>query len=91
MAKSKITLDHKGIAAMLKSQEVAALVHAEAERIASAVRSNPDVVSHEMADDVEVEDYVTDRAASAVRLAHAGALGMEAKYGVISRSTGGTV
>lgn len=88
MAKGKLKLDHAGIAAMLKSHEVAQLVHAEAERIAAELRTDGDVVRHEMQGDVIVTDYVTDRAASAVTLAHPGGLGMEAKHASLTRAAG---
>lgn len=89
MAKPKIRLDHKGMEAMLKSQPVAKAVHAEAVKVADRVRANAAVVRNGVQDDVEVTDYVTDRAASAVTITHAAGLGLEGKHGVLSRAVGG--
>lgn len=83
---TKIRLDHDGIAEVLKSAEVAEAVHEIAEQRAANVRSHPKVVEHGVADSVKVEDYVTDRAASAVVIAHPAGLPLQAKYGVLTRS-----
>lgn len=79
----KIKLDHAGIGAMLRSPEVAAAIGAQT----SAVRGNVTLPAHH-ADrmPVKTESYTTDRAAGAVTIAHAGGLGVEAKYGVLVRA-----
>lgn len=83
-----IRLDHGGIAEVLKSDGIAREVHAIAERRASAVRSDPAVKRNGVSDDVVVEDYTTDRAASAVVIRHAAGLPLQAKYGVLTKGEG---
>lgn len=88
-SKVKIKLDSPGIAAILKSDEVAIEVHDRAEMIAERVAAHPALVRNEITDQVEVEDYVTDRAASSVTITHAAGLGIEGKYGPLSQAAGG--
>lgn len=78
----KITLDHGGMAEMLKSGPVAGAVRDRAEFTAADARSNGSVQRHGVP--VEVRSYTTDRAASSVTLAHAAGLPIEAKYGVLT-------
>lgn len=80
----KVKLDHAGIEEVLKSAPVAREVHAHAERRAERVRAHPKVQEH-APDAVQVEDYTTDRAASAVVIAHAAGLPLQAKYGVLTK------
>lgn len=83
MAGMKIRLDRGGMRAMLQSDEVAAAVS----DVADGVMANVDLPpQHAHRVDVEVDTYTTDRAAAAVTLAHAGGLGIEAKYGVLARA-----
>lgn len=81
----KIRLDHGGIEEVLKSEGVAESVREHAEQKAAEVRAHPSVSEHVGSDRVKVEDYVTDRAASAVVIAHAAGLPIQAKYGVLTR------
>ncbi len=76
MAKVTLKLDKRGIAQMLKSPAVAAVVHAAAEDVAARVDAH--------GRPVEVRDYTTDRAASSVSIAHPAGLGMQAKYGTVT-------
>lgn len=80
-----VRLDHSGIEEVLKSDGIAQAVHEQAERKAAEVRTHPSVDEHVGSDRVEVEDYVTDRAASAVVIAHAAGLPIQAKYGVLTK------
>jgi hypothetical protein len=82
----RIRLDHKGLRAVLTSPEVAAAVHALAEQTADALRDDDAIVRHSA--DVEVDDYTTDRAASAVTIKHPGGRGIEAKHGSLTRAAG---
>jgi hypothetical protein len=82
----KIELDHAGIAEMLNSREVAAAVHAFAETVADNVRANPHIVARGITDEVSVDDYITDRAASSVTITHPAGLGMEGKHGVLTKA-----
>ena len=63
MAKPKIDLDSAGIASVLKSGDVARLVHSAAESVAAGVRGRVDAENG-----VVVDDYTTDRAASSVTI-----------------------
>lgn len=80
----KIRLDHVGIGEVLRSEEVAQEVHQIAAARAESVRAHNKVQEHAPGA-VEVEDYTTDRAASAVVILHASGLGLQAKYGVLTR------
>lgn len=81
----KIQLDHAGIEEVLKSAPVAREVHAIAERRAGTVRAHRSVQRHGVGPSVKVEDYTTDRAASAVVIAHPAGLPLQAKYGVLTK------
>lgn len=83
-AEVEFKLDHGGIAELLVSAEIAALVAAKAEEVAGNVRAADTIQRH--AAPVEVEHYVTDRAAAAVVIKHAGARAMQAKYGVLTQA-----
>lgn len=81
-----VKLDHGGIAAVLKSAEVAAAVREMADEVAANATSDDAVLRHEVP--VRVTDYTTDRAASAVTLAHPAGVPIEAKHGVLTRAAG---
>lgn len=87
--RSDFKLDHAGMAEILRSADIASAVHDAAEAAADNVRANFDMIRNDMQDEVVVDDYTTDRAASSITITHAGGLGMEAKYGVLSKSVGG--
>lgn len=82
----EIRLDPVGMRQMLSQGEVAEAVHEIAAETAERVRAQPKVVEHGVADFVKVEDYTTDRAASAVVVLHPAALPLQAKYGVVTKS-----
>lgn len=86
MARSKIRLDHPGIAEVLKGGEVRGAVDALAEGVAANARSAAEVQRHGAA--VDVGNYTTDRAAAAVTIVHPGGLGMQAKHGTLTRAAG---
>lgn len=90
MAKPRVTLDHAGIAAILKSGPMAEAVHAAAEQIAEKARG---IMVEGLPGDVplpvEVTDYVTDRAKSTVVLAHPSGLAVQAKHGVLTGGAAG--
>lgn len=86
---STLKLDHRGLAAVLKSQGVKMEVHQAAEKIAAEVRASATVERHGIGGDVVVRDYETDRAASSVTVEHPAGLAMQAKYGILTRSAGG--
>lgn len=82
----EIKLDSAGIQAMLKSAEVAAAIHALGETVAGNVRADPNITRRGIADEVSVDDYVTDRAATSVTITHPAGLGMEGKHGVLTKA-----
>lgn len=76
-----IRLDSRGITQILKSRGVAAAVHDLTEEVATAVRSQvPD------AEDVVVDDYITDRAASSVTIRDARGREWQIRDGVLTRA-----
>jgi hypothetical protein len=86
MARVKVTLDHAGIAEVLKSGEVHAVISAAAGLVAARVQTAATVQRHGAP--VWVLDTTTDRAKSLVTIAHAGGLGMQARYGVLTQAAG---
>lgn len=86
MAAFSLRLDHGGMAEMLTSAPVAAVIQGYAETTAGHARSNPAVTRHGVP--VEVRSYVTDRAACAVTLAHPVGMALQAKYGVLTQAAG---
>lgn len=90
MAKPTIGLYPAGMAEMLKSPKVAAAVHAAAEATAANVRADPNMIRHEIQDEVSVDDYVTDRAATSVTITHPAGIGMEGKHGVLTKAARAT-
>ena len=83
---TQIKLNSAGMLAMLKSVEVAAAVHAQAEAVAANVRADPNMARRGIVDEVSVDDYTTDRAATSVTITHAAGLGMEGKHGVLTKA-----
>lgn len=77
----KVTLDHAGIAAILKSAPVARAVRGVADGVAGNVRGMVDA-------DVVVDSYTTDRAASSVTIRHYQARTWQARDGVFTRAAG---
>lgn len=96
MPRAKIRLDHGGIAAVLKSRPVAAEVVKAAEKVATAARGqgytawdkNIKGRAVRVPLPVDVDPYVTDRAAALVTITHPAGIGMQAKHGVLTRAAG---
>ncbi|WP_229398179.1 hypothetical protein [Micromonospora okii] len=88
MARVSIRLDHKGIAELLKSPEFAAVMTTKSAEVAAVVGAHQSIVRHEMP--VTAEPYQTDRAAAEVTIEHAGGIGVEAKYGALTRAATAT-
>lgn len=93
MAKVRVKLDRRGMAAMLDSSGVESATREIAESVASTARSHPTVTRH--ATPVKVYRYIASggrlaspRPAYSVSLANASGLAQEAKYGVLSRALG---
>jgi hypothetical protein len=87
-----VKLNHAGVAAILKSGEMAALVSGAAEEIANNVRAQGQKVGAfeggegEIDLPVTVTPYTTDRAAASVALAHPAGIAVQAKHGVLTRA-----
>lgn len=79
---ARVRLDHRGMAEILKSAEVAAAVEEVALAAGVRAEAHPSVVAHGV--DVRVDSYETDRAAASVTLAHPAGLNIERKYGVLT-------
>jgi hypothetical protein len=82
---ASVRIHKPGVREVLKTYpEVRAAIRALAEQTATIVREDESVVRH--AAEVVVDDYLTDRQATAVTIKHPGGLGMEAKHGTVSRA-----
>lgn len=81
-----IKVDHGGFAELLKSSEMQQVVQETADAVASNVTSQGLTVASGGNLSVEVDTYITDRAAAAVTITHAAGLGMQAKYGVLTKA-----
>lgn len=79
MAQVTVTLDHRGLAAVLKSAEMRDLVDPVAHRLAAKVAATSGM-------EVVVDSYVTDRAAAAVVVLDRGAASAQAKHGILTRA-----
>lgn len=86
MAFAQVKLVSAGMEAMLKSSEVAAAIGDLALEVGEAVEAHESVQRNAMP--VVVDDYVTDRAAASVTIAHPGGLGVQAKYGALTQAAG---
>jgi hypothetical protein len=83
--KGSIRLDHAGIGAILKGEEVRKAIDELAAEVAVKAIGSPSLDSRPGVE-VKVEHYTTDRAAAAVVVKHPAGLGLEAKHGVLSRA-----
>lgn len=89
MARGDVRLDHGGIAALLKSGAMQALVSLAAEKVAANVRSQGIMVEGEPGDvalPVEVSTTMTDRAHASVTLAHPAGKAVQAKHGALTKA-----
>lgn len=66
MARTRVTLNHAGMAELLKSAGVRAEMTRRAESVASAARSRAPVESGTYRDSIHVEQATTDRAVARV-------------------------
>jgi hypothetical protein len=81
-----VRLDHGGIGSLLKSSEMAAEVRVVADAVAGNVASQG--LTTEAGENVtaEVDTYTTDRAAASVTIDGPWGLGMQAKYGALTKA-----
>ena len=87
----RVRLDSDGIGEVLRRAEVSAAVRALGQSVAAGARAEESVSRHGA--EVVVSEYTAEggrlrspRPAVAVTVKHPGGLGMEAKYGVLSRA-----
>ena len=89
-----VRLNSAGIAEILKSPQMHAVIKAEAEKIAENVRSmgikvgDADGGSREIDLPVEVTMSTTDRARANVTLAHPAGQAVQAKHGALTKAAG---
>lgn len=91
---ARVRLDRDGMREMLQSAGVADEIRGRAEDMASSIRSRGHTADDENISGqavtvplpVELRSYQTDRAAIGVMLAHPAGLGMQAKYGLLTRA-----
>jgi len=87
MARARVVLNHSGIAAVLKSPEVAAELHRRAERAAAAARASAPVASGAYLASIKVVDEVhKDRVVSRVYAKDPKSLLVEANTGNMARA-----
>lgn len=82
----RLKLKSSGMAELLKSGEVRAMLEGPAEAVASAARSNAPRLTGELADSIEVVDDTTDRAVKRVVATAPHGLVVESQTGFLSRS-----
>lgn len=83
----KIELDHGGIAEILKSAAVGAMVDEAASQVAANVEAQGQMVNGGRdVLPVVLDSYVTDRQARSVTLAHPAGLAVQAKHGTLTRA-----
>lgn len=89
MARGDVRLDHDGIASLLKSGAMQALVTEAAEKVADNVRSQGILVDGEPGEmplPVETSVTTTDRAHASVTLAHPAGTATQAKHGALTKA-----
>lgn len=86
MTSIKVTLDHGGMAALLKSGEVRSELTSRAERVLSAARSSAPVATGEYQASLHIEQATTDRAVVRVVAGTDHAWIVEAKTGNLARA-----
>lgn len=79
-----VKIRRAGVIEVLKSDKVRKEITSIAEAVADNVRSDEPIVRHNA--EVKVEDYTTDRAASAVLIKHPVGMGIQAKYGTLTKA-----
>jgi hypothetical protein len=87
---TEVRINHRGMADLLKSEPVRALLRDEAEKVADRARSSAPVASGDYKDSIRVESATTDRAVERVVATAPHALVVEAKTGNLARALGGS-
>lgn len=79
-----VKIRRAGVVEVLKSAPIRKEISGLAEGIGNAVRADEPILRHQA--DIKVENYTTDRAASAVLIMHPVGMGIQAKYGTLTRA-----
>ncbi|QLQ11179.1 MAG: hypothetical protein HZY75_13350 [Nocardioidaceae bacterium] len=94
MARKGVTLDHAGIASILKSAGVASVIQSAAETMKADIEAagvtvgDRDGGPREIALPVTVTMLTTDRAKARVSLAHAAGEAVQVKHGLLTKAAG---
>lgn len=80
----RVRLDSKGIEELLRSPGVAAEVTSGASRVREVASGDAAVMRHRMP--VRMASGFSDRARAIVTIAHPGGLGVQAKYGSLTKA-----
>lgn len=86
MASIRVTLNHSGMGALLRSSEVRSELTSRAESVLSAAQSSAPVASGEYRDSLHIEQAETDRAVVRVVAGTDHAWIVEANDGVLARA-----
>lgn len=81
-----IRLNHAGMSALLKSDDVRALLTPRAERVLAAAQADPHDETYEYERSLHIEQHTTDRAVTRVVASDRKAHILEAKYGILARA-----
>lgn len=82
----RITLNHGGMAALLKSSDVRAALTPHAERVLATAQADPHDDSGAYEASLHIEQATTDRAVARVVADVPYAMVLEANYGILARS-----
>lgn len=86
MATARVKLNHGGMAAMLKSDEIRAAITPHAERVLAAAKASAAVATGTYRDDLHLEHATTDRAVVRVVSSVPHGMVVEANTGNLSRA-----
>lgn len=79
----RVDLNRRAIGEFIRGEQIRESLRTVAKSVESSAKGHPAVVRHEA--EVSLEDYTTDRAVVAVMLNHPVGVGIEGKYGVLTR------
>lgn len=86
----KFTIDHGGVQALLKSEELHSFINGKVDEVASSLEGEVQAKTNFGRDEQEVRigssHYTTDRAAGSVTLMHPAGVALEAKYGHLKKA-----
>lgn len=86
MARSKVKLNSAGMAQLLKSDDVRAMLTPRAERVLAAAQADPHDETGAYEDGLQIQQATTDRAVVRVVATDWKGHVLEARYGILSRA-----